>query len=78
MQNFLSYHFALKSRLLQRPTLCHTKYLRRRIAFPLMLPPDKEFSRAEVKFQTLKTLEPVPPMLKRPITPSGCHQLQFG
>ena len=41
IRNFLSDHFALRARLLRRPTLCHTQYLRGRKSFPLRPPLDK-------------------------------------
>ena len=69
MRNFSSYHFALRSQLLQRPTHCHARYLWWRIAFLLILSPITKLIRANTKFQNLKTLEPVPPNMKRPHCP---------
>ena len=66
MRNFSSDHFVVRERLLLRPTRCHSCYLRGRRAFPIRIPPTAELRRADAKFQTLKTLEPVPPKLKRP------------
>ena len=56
MRNFLSYHFAIRARLLWLPTRCHAHYLWGRRAFLLRLSPTAELSRANAKFQTLKTL----------------------
>ena len=69
MQNFLSDHFALRARLLRFPTRCHYWYHRGRRASPLMIPPAKERSRADNKFQNLKSLEPVLTKLKPPPRP---------
>ena len=64
MRNFSSDHFTMRTRLLQRPTLCHDHYLRGRRAFPLSIPAAEELITADTKFQTLKDLELVPPKLK--------------
>ena len=56
MRNFSPEHFALRARLLQRPTCFHDWYLRGRRAFPLRLPPAEELTRSDAKFQTLKAL----------------------
>ena len=69
MRNFSLDHFALRARLLRRPTRCHTRYLQGRREFPLKLPPTAELSRAGAKFQTLQTLKPVPPKLEGPPRP---------
>ena len=69
MRNFPSDHFALRAWLLRRPTRCHACYLWGSILFPLILPHTPELIRAGAKFQTLKTLETVPPKLKRPPRP---------
>ena len=41
MRNFSSDHFALRPRLLRRPTCCHPRYLRGRKEFPLRLRPSE-------------------------------------
>ena len=69
MRNLSSDKFALNERLLWRPTRYHARYLRGRRAFPIRIPPTAELRRADAKFQTLKTLEPVPPKLKHPPFP---------
>ena len=69
MRNFLSDHSALRAHLLRIPTLFHAQYLRVRRAFLIILPPSKELSRADANFQTLETLEPVPPKMKHPPCP---------
>ena len=69
MRNFLSDHSALRAHLLRIPTLFHAHYLRVRRAFLIILPPSKELSRADANFQTLETLEPVPPKMKHPPCP---------
>ena len=66
MRNFSSDHLELSSHIIRRPTRCHARCLLGRRAFLLRLPPTAELRRADAKFQTLKTLEPVPPKLKRP------------
>ena len=69
MRNFSSHHFALRARLLRRPTRCHNRYLRGSIAFLLRIPSSEELTGSDAKFQTLKALETVPPKLKRPHRP---------
>ena len=69
MRNYTSDHFAIGSRILQRPTHCNSRYLWVSRAFPLKLLPTAEFSRVDANFQTLKNLEPVPPKLKHPPCP---------
>ena len=63
MRNLLSDYSALREGLFRCPTCCHTHYLRVSRAFPLRIPPTKEYSRADDKLHNLKTLEPVPPKL---------------
>ena len=38
LRNFASYHFVLRARLIQIPTIFHEGYLRERRALPLNLP----------------------------------------
>ena len=62
MRNYLSYHFALQLRLLQRPTQYDTCYLRGRRAVYLSLPAVLDLIMADTRFQALKSLEsPLPP-----------------
>ena len=69
MHNYSSGHFALRARLLRRLTCYHAQYLSGRRVFPLRHPSTAELSRVDANFQTLKTLEPVPPKLKLPPCP---------
>ena len=78
MSNFSLDHFALRARIIQCPTLCHACYLRGRRSLTLRPPPTAELIMDDAKFQTLKTLEPVPPKLKRPLAPYGCPNIPSG
>ena len=51
MRNFFSDHFALRERLLRRPTCCHARRLRGRIAFPLRLPPSRNLAGLTLSFR---------------------------
>ena len=66
MRNYTSDHFSIRALLLRRPTYCHNGYLQGRREFLLNPPPTVELIKVGTKFQTLKTFEPAPPMLKRP------------
>ena len=62
MRNYSSDHFALRARLLQGLSQCHTRYLWVRLAFPLSLLAAADRSVADTKFQALKLLDlPSPP-----------------
>ena len=60
MCNYTSNHFAIREKLLRRPTRCHARYLRGRRAFQLKLPPTVERSVVNMQFKIIKTLEPPP------------------
>ena len=54
--NYAYDHFALRARLLQRPTRCHGGYLRGNITLPLILPPMVPLNLMDTKLQYLKVL----------------------
>ena len=69
MRNYSSYHFALQARLLQRLTLCHTRYLRGRRMFSLSPPSAADLIMAYTKFTSLEALDPPLTPLKFPPLP---------
>ena len=69
LRNFVSDHFALRAKLLHRPTHCHGVYLIECCTFPLNLPLTGPLNLMDIKFQYLKTLEiPPPPYARAPIS----------
>ena len=56
LRNFASYHFVLRSRILQIPNGCHEGYLSGRHDLPLNLPPTGPLKLLDTKFQYLKAL----------------------
>ena len=60
MMNYSSYHFALRVCFLQRPTKCHSLYLRVIRLFAFSLPDAAYLIVADSKFQDIKCLETPP------------------
>ena len=76
---FFSNHFALRARLLQRPTHFRGGYLRVSHAFPLTLTPMVSLNLVDTKFQDLKALETLPPHhAPTHPDPSGCLSILSG
>ena len=77
LRNFLSGHFALRKRLLQRPTRCHGVYLRGLRAFPLTLPPMGPLNLLNTNLQELQAQEMPPHHVIAHPEPSGCQRIIY-